>query len=307
MTLLRAAARTLLASQFVVTGYKAVRNPEPFVAAAEPVAQSWLPVIQKYAPDQVASYIPTETRTLVRAVGGLELAGGLALASGKGRRLGAVLLAISLIPATAAEFPFWSREDPADKARDRSLFLKNVSLLGGLVLAARDTEGKPSLAWLAQTGTASLLKDTTKAGRRVAKGTSELTGRVTKNTSQLSDRVSKNTSHLTDAALTGGAALVGAAVKQSRKARKTALKQLEAAREAAEKQAKKQAKAAKANAKSAKVEDRLNAKQQKKDAVQAKLAAKAQKQAAALAKRSAKREKQSAKAERKQQKLVVAV
>jgi uncharacterized membrane protein YphA (DoxX/SURF4 family) len=296
MTLLRAAARTLLASQFVVTGYQAVRNPEPFVAAAEPVAQSWLPVIQKYAPDQVASYIPTETRALVRAVGGLELAGGLALASGKGRRLGAVLLAISLIPATAAEFPFWSREDPADKARDRSLFLKNVSLLGGLVLAARDTEGKPSLAWLAQTGTASLLKDTTKAGRRVAKGTSELTGRV-----------SKNTSHLTDAALTGGAALVGAAVKQSRRARRTALKQLEVARQAAEKQAKKQAKTAKANAKSAKVEDRLNAKQQKKDAVQAKLAAKAQKQAAALAKRSAKREKQSAKAERKQQKVVVAV
>ncbi|HEX8487995.1 MAG TPA: DoxX family protein [Propionibacteriaceae bacterium] len=303
MTLLRATARTLLASQFVVTGFKAVRDPQPFVAAAEPVAERWLPVIQKYAPEQVVDYIPTETATLVRAVGVLELVGGLALATGKGRRTGAVLLAISLIPATLAESPFWTRELPQDKERDKALFLKNVSLLGGVVLAARDTEGKPSLAWLAQSGTAALVKDTTRAGRRVA----------------------KNTSHLTDAALSGGAALVGTAVTQSRKTRRRAAKQLKAARSAAQKQAaaalaisaaankkaKKKSKKSKAakqdrvssrqrradakqvkvNARQQKADARAFARQEKENAAQLKLQVKQQKQDAVQAKRDLKQQK----------------
>src|ERR1700712_4357518 len=116
MTLLRAAARTLLASQFVVTGFRAVRNPTPLVPAAEPLVERWLPTIQKYAPDQVASYIPSDTKTLIRVVGAMELVGGLALASGKGRRFGSVLLAASLIPNTLAEHPFWTRDTPEEKA-----------------------------------------------------------------------------------------------------------------------------------------------------------------------------------------------
>jgi uncharacterized membrane protein YphA (DoxX/SURF4 family) len=211
MTLLRAAARTLLASQFVVSGFKAVKNPQPLVPAAQPVVDQWLPVLQKYAPDQVTDVIPTDTATLVRINGALELVGGLALASGKGRRLGSALLAISLVPSTVAKYPFWTRTLPDDKAKDRELFLKNVSLLGSVLLAARDTEGKPSLAWCAQAGGAAIAKDTQKAGKRVA----------------------KNTQEITDAALSSGAVLVGAAVAQTRKARKRANKELKKSRAAA--------------------------------------------------------------------------
>ena len=84
--------------------------------------------------------------------GALQIVGGLALATGKGRRMGAWLLASSLLPNTIAKHPFWSRSDPEEKAADRSAFLKNVSLLGGVIIATGDTEGKPSLAWRAQKG-----------------------------------------------------------------------------------------------------------------------------------------------------------
>jgi len=98
MTLLRSTARTMLASYFVVSGLKAVRDPESLVPAAEPLVDGVVPTVQRFAPEQVASLLPTDAKTWVRINGALELVGGIALASGKGRRLGAALLALELLP-----------------------------------------------------------------------------------------------------------------------------------------------------------------------------------------------------------------
>src|SRR5687768_1818111 len=103
MTLLRAAARTMLASYFISSGVKALRDPDSLVPAAEPVAEKLVPLVKQYAPDQVSSVIPTDTATLVRVDGALQIVGGLALATGKGRRVGSWLLATSLIPNTIAK------------------------------------------------------------------------------------------------------------------------------------------------------------------------------------------------------------
>src|SRR5215213_8466909 len=226
MTLLRAGARTMLASYFIVHGAKTVRNPDPLVPAAEPVADRVVPLVKKYAPQQVAAVVPENTASLVRANGAAQIVGGLALASGKGRRLGALMLAGSLVPSTLARHPFWSRTDPDERALDRSQFLKNVSLLGSVLLAAGDTEGKPSLAYRAQKG-----------GRSFAKGTSGL---------------AKSTTGVADEALAGGAALVGAVVASSRAAKKKAAKELKHARKLAAKDAAQRGEAAEKAAKKAK-------------------------------------------------------
>jgi hypothetical protein len=42
---------------------------------------------------------------------------------------------------------FWNKADPHRKADERRAFLADVSLIGGLIIAAVDTEGKPSLGW----------------------------------------------------------------------------------------------------------------------------------------------------------------
>ncbi len=152
MSLLRIVARSMLASYFVVNGAKAVVRPQPLVADAEPVAHAILPAVKRIAPAQLAGRIPEDTATLVRMNGAVQALGGLALASGYGRRLGALTLAGTLVPATLARHAFWKRTDPAQKAADRSALLKNIALLGGLVIAGIDTEGRPSLTWRARRG-----------------------------------------------------------------------------------------------------------------------------------------------------------
>jgi uncharacterized membrane protein YphA (DoxX/SURF4 family) len=225
MTLLRAAARTMLASYFIASGVKALRDPDALVPDAEPVTDKVVPLVKEYAPEQVASFVPEDARTLVRLHGATQLVGGLALASGKGRRLGALLLAYSLIPSTVAKHPFWSRTDPAERAHDQHQVLKNVSLLGGVLLAAGDTEGRPSLAWWAQKGGKTLAKTTGKFAKRA-------------------ESLTEGGSDLAESALAGGAALVGTVVASTRRARKQATKQFARAQEIAAKQAEEARKAA---------------------------------------------------------------
>lgn len=222
MMLLRSAARTMLASYFIVSGVKAVRNPEALVPAAEPLVDTVIPQVQRFAPEQVGDLVPTDAKTWIRINGILELAGGLALATGKGRRLGASLLALSLVPTTIGKYPFWRHSDPDERAAAKEHFLKNVSLLGGVLIASRDTEGKPGLGWRASQTRQQLKADTKKAQRKV----------------------SKQTKQLTDAALAEGALLVGAVVGGSQKARKqitatgkSATKQAVGAKDAAAKAA----------------------------------------------------------------------
>ena len=60
------------------------------------------------------------------------------------------MLAASLVPTTAAGHRFWEESDPAQRANQRIHFFKNVSMLGGLMIASVDTEGKPGVAWRAR-------------------------------------------------------------------------------------------------------------------------------------------------------------
>ncbi len=252
MTLLRAAARTMLASYFVASGVKALRDPGPLVPAAEPVAEKLVPLVKQYAPDLVAGYIPEDAKTLVRVNGAVQVIGGLALATGKGRRVGSLLLAGSLIPSTAAKHPFWTRKDAEEKALDRGQFLKNVSLLGGVLLAAGDTEGKPSLVWRAQKG-----------GQAIGKATSKTSNKIAKKAGQLTDGGS-DMSDFADAAMAGGAALVGTVVATSRRAQKVAAKQLKQAQDLGAKRAEEARKAADAAAKQAKKDAPRKLKEAKK-------------------------------------------
>jgi len=60
------------------------------------------------------------------------------------------VLAATLVPTTAAGHRFWEEEDPAQRSNQRIHFFKNVSMLGGLIIAGVDTEGRPGVAWRAR-------------------------------------------------------------------------------------------------------------------------------------------------------------
>ena len=141
--ILRRIARPMLASIFVAGGVDALRNP----AGKAAVAQGFIDGSVQALPGAMTAKVPTDAETLIRINGAVQIAAGLLFASGRFPRPAAAILAGSLVPTTVAGHAFWNETDPALKAQQRTQFVKNVSLLGGLLIAAADTEGKPSLAW----------------------------------------------------------------------------------------------------------------------------------------------------------------
>jgi uncharacterized membrane protein YphA (DoxX/SURF4 family) len=141
--LVRRIARPLLSAVFISGGIDALRNPAPRAQAAGPLIDKSTETL----PESVTQKIPSDPETLIKINAAVQIGGGVLLATGKAPRLASLALAGSLIPTTVAGHAFWNETDPAAKAAQRTQFLKNVSLLGGLLIAAVDTEGKPSLGW----------------------------------------------------------------------------------------------------------------------------------------------------------------
>ena len=137
MAISRVFARPMLASMFLVGGFNAVKNPERVAPRAQPITDRLVPLLQKAVP-----MLPSDPVTLARINGGVQLVAGATLATGKAPRLSAAALALSLIPTTAAGHRFWEEQDPTQRANQRIHFFKNVSMLGGLIIASGDTEGQ---------------------------------------------------------------------------------------------------------------------------------------------------------------------
>jgi len=169
MTMTRLIARPMLASMFVVGGIGSLKDTEQAAQRARPVTDKMVPLVQKAAP---AVPIPTNPETLVRINAGVQLLAGLALATGRAPRLSSMALAATLVPTTLAGHRFWEETDPAMKANQRIHFVKNVSMLGGLVLSSVDTEGRPGLAWRARHAATDVRREARhlgKAAKREAK------------------------------------------------------------------------------------------------------------------------------------------
>lgn len=132
----------MLSGIFVLSGARNLQNPGQLVPAAKPVTDRITPLLEKTSPR-----IPTDTETLVQANAAVQLVGGLMLATGRFSRPMALVLAGSMVPTTLAGHPFWTNDDATARTNNQIHFLKNLGLLGGLLLAAADTEGKPGLRW----------------------------------------------------------------------------------------------------------------------------------------------------------------
>jgi putative oxidoreductase len=156
-------ARPLLASIFVAGGADALLHPEGKLKAAEQVTRPLSEHIDA---------VPDDTTLLVRVNGGVQVTAGILLSVGKFRRLAALALIGSIVPTTYAGHRFWEEEDDQKRAQQRVHFLKNLGLLGGLILAAFDTDGAPSVSWrirrrMDRTGSNSQVR--TRAARKSAR------------------------------------------------------------------------------------------------------------------------------------------
>lgn len=141
--LIRRLARPLLASTFVANGVETLMHPQSRVQEASNLVVKG----QESLPSNIASSLPSDPDTLVKVTAAVQIAGGTLLALGKAPRPAALALAATVVPATVTEQNFWAETDPARKSAKRTAFLKDMGLLGGLMIAAADTAGKPSLGW----------------------------------------------------------------------------------------------------------------------------------------------------------------
>jgi putative oxidoreductase len=126
MSPIRRVARPLLASAFLTGGLSALRQPGPRV-------------------EMVRSAGLSSPEKLVRANAAVDLAAGFALATNRVPRLSALVLAGSIIPTTVVGHAFWSEKDKAVRKQQQTQFIKNLGVLGGLLLAVLDTGGRESV------------------------------------------------------------------------------------------------------------------------------------------------------------------
>lgn len=140
MSVVRFLARPMLASSFVLAGMDKLKN-------ADDTATQLSPLLRR-----AAESLPfqTDEKVLARVLGGTQVGAGVLLALGKSARLAASILAV--ISALNGYVEWRSADTSTKSARDarRKQLLKNVSLTGGVLLAAVDTNGRPGLAWRAE-------------------------------------------------------------------------------------------------------------------------------------------------------------
>jgi uncharacterized membrane protein YphA (DoxX/SURF4 family) len=143
--LIRRIARPMLAATFIARGVEALRSPKPAADAARPALEG----LSKL-PGPVGANVPTNAETVARVTAAVQIGAGLLLTTGRLPRLSSTALALSVVPGSLGAHAFWSETDPARKADERRAFLADVGLVGGLIIAAVDTEGRPSLGWRAR-------------------------------------------------------------------------------------------------------------------------------------------------------------
>jgi putative oxidoreductase len=156
MVVLRAIARPMLASIFIAQGYETFRHPERVAGRAEPVVR---PLAERIPA------VPAKPEDAVRLNGAVQIAAGTMLALGRWPRLSSLALAATLVPTTLAGHRFWEEEDGKTRAQQRIHFLKNISMLGGLLIAAGDTAGQPSIAWRTRHAAEAAKKETSRTAR----------------------------------------------------------------------------------------------------------------------------------------------
>ena len=142
MNLLRRVSRPLMSGIYVFGGINQLRDPGSKYGAAQPVAPGFARAVND---SPVPVTLPTETEQLIRLNGAVMVGAGTLLGLDKFPRLSAAVLAASLLPTTAAGHRWWEAEGEREKTQQQVHLLKNLSMLGGLLLTVGDQGSRASV------------------------------------------------------------------------------------------------------------------------------------------------------------------
>ncbi len=99
--------------------------------------------------DQTSEYMAAKGLPLVPVLLAgtiaIEILGGLSVLLGYRARVGALVLALWLIPVTLIFHNFWAVADAMQQRAEMANFLKNLALIGALLFLSARGAGEPSL------------------------------------------------------------------------------------------------------------------------------------------------------------------
>jgi uncharacterized membrane protein YphA (DoxX/SURF4 family) len=119
--LIRALGRALLGAPFIRFGWDAAQTPGGRVEMAAAIG------------------VP-KPEAAVRLNGATMAVSGIALALGIRPGWAALTLIACLVPTTAAGHAFWKEDEPPKRTGQLIHFLKNVSMVGGLLIVVAEDE-----------------------------------------------------------------------------------------------------------------------------------------------------------------------
>lgn len=141
MALVRRIARPLLAAPFIVEGVRTVMRPE---RAIEVYPKAFDGVDSTIAKSSVPNVL--DARTIVRGAGAVAAGAGILYATNRCPRAAAAALLLTTTVGWAGRKKVWELRGE-ERIREIQSILTDAGLLGGVLLAVVDHDGRPSLGY----------------------------------------------------------------------------------------------------------------------------------------------------------------
>ncbi|HEU5034386.1 MAG TPA: DoxX family protein [Mycobacteriales bacterium] len=151
--MLRGLARRLLGVTFVVGGIEALRDADRRARQLDRHGE-----LGGADPQQVA-----------RGLAGAQIAAGGLLVLNRFPRLSSLVLAATVVPEAATAHAFWAESDKQHSETQRTLFMRDLGLLGGLLVSVDDKGRRHSMGRRARRAAKSTAKNTARAAKGTAK------------------------------------------------------------------------------------------------------------------------------------------
>lgn len=184
MSLLRRLARPALAAPFIVEGVRTAISPEREISVA-PAAFAQVDRALQSSP--APSFL--DARSILRLSGAVAAGAGFLYATGRAPRLASGVLLATTTVGLAGRKKVWELKGAA-RTDEITSILKDAGLLGGIMLALVDREGRPSLGYQVGQFVERTQKQATKSQQRLEKKADALGKKVQKKADELADQFS---------------------------------------------------------------------------------------------------------------------
>jgi uncharacterized membrane protein YphA (DoxX/SURF4 family) len=148
--MLRRLARPLLGLAFIDSGVSALRD-------------------DGRRAERARAFGLEDPQQVTRTVAAVQVGAGALLVLNRLPRLSALVLAATVVPDAITGHAFWTEQDKLAKRNERTLFTRDLGLLGGALVAVADTGGRESVPHRATRTAKRTAKTTAKTARKTAR------------------------------------------------------------------------------------------------------------------------------------------